>query len=199
MLSYLRGTLKECYPEYVVVETMGLGFQILIPASFYFQLPPSGSTVLIYTYLYVRDDGFFLYGFRSREERDFFKMLLGVTGIGPKAALNVLGHLSPRQVSDAILGEDPHTLTSVPGIGSRTAKRLVYELKEKLAVQVEKEGLPPGEEKIKSNYWHDVRQALSALGYSSREVDRVKNALSSEEAAGVEDLFKKALAFLARH
>lgn len=198
MLSFLQGTLKECYPEYVVVEIMGIGFQILIPASFYFQLPLPGNTVTIYTYLYVRDDGLYLYGFRSNEERDFFKLLLGVTGIGPRVALAALGHLSPNQISAAIAEEDLSTLTGVPGIGNKTAKRLVYELKEKINTWVKKDGVLPGVEGINPVEWNDVQQALVALGYTTGEVEKVKKALAAEEAEGVEVLFKKALALLAQ-
>lgn len=197
MLSYLQGTLKECFPEYIIVETMGFGFHILIPASFYFQIPPPGNTVIIYTYLQVRDDGLLLYGFRSDEERNFFKMLLGVTGIGPKAALSILGHLSPQQFSAAISAEDMLTLTSVPGIGNKTAKRLVYELKEKLDSYGKADAVSVGEG-INPNVWRDVQQALITLGYSPGEVERAKKALIAEEAAGVEALFKKALAYLAQ-
>ncbi len=197
MLSFLQGTLKECYPGYVVVEIMGIGFQIIIPASFYFQLPLPGNTVTIFTHLHVSDDGLLLYGFRSNEERDFFKMLLGVTGIGPKVALAALGHLSPNQISAAIVEEDLPALTGVPGIGSKTAKRLVYELKEKMNTWREKnDALPEGEE-INPVAWRDVQQALTALGYSAGEVERAKKALAAEEAEGVEVLFKKALALLA--
>jgi Holliday junction DNA helicase RuvA len=197
VLSFLQGTLKECYPEYVVVEIMGIGFHILIPASFYFQLPLPGNTVTIYTHLFVREDGFFIYGFRSNEERDFFKMLLGVTGIGPKVALAALGHLSPNQISAAIADEDLPALTGVPGIGSKTAKRLIYELKDKVNAQRKKDNALPGGEGINPVEWRDVQQALTALGYSAGEVERAKKALIAEEAEGVEVLFKKALAFLA--
>jgi Holliday junction DNA helicase RuvA len=195
VLSYLQGTLRECFPEYIIVETMGFGFYILIPASFYFEMPLPGSKVTIYTYLQVRDDGLLLYGFRSFEERDFFKMLLGVTGIGPKVALSILGHLSPQQFSAAITTEDMLTLTGVPGIGNKTAKRLVYELKEKLDGYGKADAVSAGEE-INPNVWRDVQQALISLGYSPGEVERAKKALIAEEAEGVEALFKKALAYL---
>ncbi len=197
MLSFLRGTLKECYPEYVVVEAMGIGFHILTPASLYFQMPPPGDAVTIYTHLHVRENGFFLYGFRSHEERDFFKTLLGVTGIGPKVALAALGHLSPNQISAAIMEENLSALTGVPGIGGKTAKRLVYELKEKISAQVGKDDSLPGGEGVSPTAWRDVQQALAALGYSAAEVERAKKALAAEEVEGVEMLFKKALAILA--
>lgn len=199
MLSYLQGTLKECHPQYVIVDAVGLGFQVLIPASFYFQMPPPGQSVILYTYLKFKDDGLTLYGFRSNEERDFFKMLLGVSGIGPKVALSLLGHLSMQQISDAIMQEDIPALTSIPGIGGKTAKRLIYELKEKISAQYEHTAAFGSEEQERGiYYWQDVEQALTALGYSPKEVSKAKKVLSSDGDLSIEDLFKHALDFLAK-
>ncbi|MDO9533945.1 MAG: Holliday junction branch migration protein RuvA [Bacillota bacterium] len=199
MLSYLQGTLKECHPQYVVVDAMGLGFHVLIPASFYFQMPHPGQSVIVYTYLQIKDDGLTLYGFRSYKERDFFKMLLGVSGIGPKVALSLLGHLSMLQISDAIMQEDILSLTSIPGIGSKTAKRVVYELKDKVSAQYENEAdFGFKEQGGSNNYWQDVQQALIALGYSPQETNKARKVLSRDGDLSVEDLFKEALDFLAK-
>lgn len=199
MLSYLQGTLKECHPQYVVVDAMGLGFHVLIPASFYFQMPHPGQSVIVYTYLQIKDDGMMLYGFRSNEERDFFKMLLGVSGIGPKVALSLLGHLSMLQISDAIMQEDTISLTSIPGIGGKTAKRLVYELKDKVSAQYEDASdFGFKEQEGSSNYWQDVQQALIALGYSPQETNKAKKVLSKDANLSVEDLFKQALDLLSK-
>ena len=198
MLSYLQGTLKESHPQYVIVDAMGLGFHILIPASFYFQMPDPGHNVTVYTYLQIKDDGMTLYGFRSNKERDFFKMLLGVSGIGPKVALSLLGHLSMAQISDAIMQEDFIILTSIPGIGSKTAKRVVYELKDKVSVQNDNAADSITQEQWGSNnYWQDVQQALIALGYSPQETNKARKFLSRDGDLSIEDLFKQALDFLA--
>jgi Holliday junction DNA helicase RuvA len=197
VLSFLQGTLQECSPQHVIVEAMGLGFYIHIPASFYFQMPPPGNPVTIHTFLQIRDDKLILYGFRSNDERNFFKMLLNVSGIGPKIALALLGHLSLAEVASAIAQEDMSTLTSIPGIGPKTARRLIYELKEKLAGwQLE---AVSGTEGIITDHWQDVQQALTALGYSSQEINRAKKNLRIEEHLNVEELFKKVLFFLAKH
>ena len=170
MLSFLQGTLQECSPRHVVVEAMGLGFYIHIPASFYFQMPLPGSPVTIYTYLLIRDDRLVLYGFRCHDEKNFFKMLLGVSGIGPRVALALLGHLSLAEAAGAIAQGDMTALTSIPGIGKKTAIRLIYELKEKLAGS-QLQSLSDGK-RIISDHWQDVQQALAALGYSNREINK---------------------------
>lgn len=199
MLSFLKGTLQECSPQHVIVEAMGLGFYVHIPASFYFQMPLPGNTVTIHTFLQVRDDQLILYGFRSNDERNFFKMLLGVSGIGPKIALALLGHLSLIEVARAIVQEDMHALTAIPGIGQKTARRLIYELKDKLKGW-QLEGVAGAEEiMMMIDHWQDVQQALAALGYSSQEITKVKKELSTEEHLNIEELFKKALLFLAKH
>lgn len=184
--------------QHAVVEAMGLGFHVFIPASFYFQLPVPGSTVKIYTCLQIKDEEPVLYGFPGHNERDFFKMLLGVSGIGPKAALALLGHLSLSQLSGAILQEDLYTLTCIPGIGSKTAKRLVYELKDKINKRQAETTAPASGEESHTQYWDDVQQALLALGYSIQEVTRAKKALNGKEHLNMEELFKKTLAFLAK-
>jgi len=197
VLSFLKGTLQECSPQHVIVEAMGLGFYVHIPASFYFDLPPPGSPVTIHTFLQLRDDQAVLYGFRSGEERKFFKMLLSVSGIGPRIALAVLGHLSLAEAAAAIAQADKPTLTTIPGIGPKIARRLVYELKEKIAGWQSKAGA--GDEGVTADQWQDVQQALLALGYSLPEITRAKKNLHIEEPLNVDALFKKVLLFLAKH
>ena len=197
MLSFLQGTIQECSPQHVIVEAMGLGFYVHIPASFYFQMPLPGNTVTIHTFLQIRDDQLILYGFRSNDERNFFKMLLSVSGIGPKIALALLGHLSLTEIARAIMQEDMHALMSIPGIGQKTARRLIYELKDKLkGWQLESVAGAGG---VIFDHWQDVQQALAALGYSSQEINRAKKELGTEEHLNIGELFKKALLFLAKH
>lgn len=195
MLDCLQGTLKECSPQHAVVEIMGLGYYVSIPASFYFQLPAAGNKVTMYTCLQIKDDEPVLYGFPEKKERDFFKQLIRVSGIGPKTALALLGHLTLAQLFRAILQEDLEALIRTPGIGNKTARRLVYELKDKvdkmdLEIPVYPEG--PGE-----GHWDDVQQALLALGYSTKEITRAQEGVLGEEHANLEEMFKKALVFLA--
>ena len=180
----------------MIIEALGLGFYVHIPASFYFQAPSPGDTITVYTYLQVKDDRLALYGFRNDEERNFFKTLLGVSGIGPKIALALLGHLALTEIAGAVMQEDMSVLTSIPGIGKKTARRLIYELKDKFkGWQLDDLAGTGG---IAEN-WQDVQQALAALNYSSREINRAKKEIATEENLGTEELFKKALLFLAKH
>jgi Holliday junction DNA helicase RuvA len=195
LLWSLEGTLRKIQPHYVVLEVSGVFFQVFIPASFYFQMPGVGENIHLYTYLQVREDEFILYGFQTGEERDAFKTILGVSRIGTRVALNLLGHLSLAQLAEAIKNENEHLLTSIPGIGNKTAKRLVYELKEKVSSWQGPEFAPvPGEQ---GGNWADIQQALLSLGYSSREVARARKSLQKEGDTSMENLFKKALALLA--
>ncbi len=198
MLSFLQGTLRECSPQHMIIETLGLGFYIHIPASFYFQMPLPGNTVTVHTFLQIKNEQLVLYGFRSNDERNFFKMLLDVSGIGPKIALALLGHLTLPETAGAILQEDMQVLTSIPGIGQKTARRLIYELKDKLQGW-QLDGTGGITEGIAVDRWQDVQQALVALGYSPREINKAKNKLSADEDLNIEDYFKKALLFLAKH
>lgn len=199
MLKYIKARLIEAHPQYVIIQMMGMGIKVFIPASFYFDLPDEGEEITIYTYLQVKEDGLNLYGFQAVEERDIFEILVGVSGIGPKVALSILGHLSLAELYDSVVNENYAVLTSIPGIGNKTARRIVYELKEKIAEQkIDTELFKPagdGEEGV--NNWSDVEEALLALGYSSQEISRVKKHLSSKLDHSVEILFKEALGYLA--
>jgi len=198
MLTYIHAKLIEAQPQHVVVQVMGLGIQVLIPASLYFELPSEGEEIVLYTTLQVKEDGPTLYGFRNAAERDFFEILRGVSGIGPKAALSVLGHLSLNELYKALKNEDYQSLTSIPGIGVKTARRIVYELREKVEEQkIDIDALEPAVgagENIDN--WSDVQEALLTLGYTSQEVNRAKKNLSHKLDSSVDLLFKEALNFL---
>ena len=193
MLDYIRGSLAESHPQYLVIEWMGLGLEVLIPASLYFKAPPVGEIMTVFTYLQPREDGVKLYGFLDREERNFFKTLLGVSGIGPKVALSLMGHLSLSQLANAISREELHILVNVPGIGKKTASRLIYELKDKVILSEEETHSANKEE---DRIWKDVELALISLGYSAAEVVKVKKALADQTDLPMEEVFKKALALL---
>jgi Holliday junction DNA helicase RuvA len=186
----------ESHPRYLVLEWMGLGLQVLIPASLYFKTPETGETMTVFTYLHVKDDGINLYGFLSKQERDFFKTILRVSGIGPKVALSLMGHLTLSQLYQAIYREETEILTNVPGIGKKTAGRLIYELKGILDFSKE-ESLSLNNEELK--VWNDVEQALLSLGYSLAEITKVKNQLEGMVELPMEALFKKALGLLGKY
>lgn len=132
MISYISGELKYVSGEYIIVDNCGIGYNIAVSAKTAERLPQTGEMVCIYTYMSVSESGIALYGFYSREELELFNLLISVSGIGPKGALGILGAVSPPQFIMAVLTDDVKVLSSAPGIGKKTAQRLVLELKDKL-------------------------------------------------------------------
>lgn len=132
MFAYIKGTLVQSSPTSVVLETNGIGYKIFIPASALSQLPQTNSLLTLHTSFIVRELSQTLYGFFSMQERDFFDALLGVTGIGPKIALALIGHMSLSELQRAISSEDTATLCRVPGIGKKGAERLIIEMRDKV-------------------------------------------------------------------
>jgi len=197
LIWYLRGEVAQSFPQYVVVDVMGIGLQVYVPASSYFDLPRTGEDIFLYTYLLPKEDSFTLYGFLQSQERDFFVTLLGVGGIGPKAALSLIGHLTIPQIVRAVTHDEVAVLTTIPGIGKKTASRICYELKQKVDAAALHAFTGAGEP-LPENSWLEVSQALTALGYSEMEISRIKIKVSTEEELSVEELFKKALACLSR-
>lgn len=195
MLSYLQGILSEAHPQYIVVQVGGLGVKAFIPASFYFGLPEKGTAITVHTVMLIKDDEALLYGFSDTGERDFFKIMLKVTGIGPKVALALIGHLTLPRLLSALNTEDVHALTAVPGIGNKTAQRLIYELREKVAALKLDGNIPLSSDHGGS--WANVEDALLGLGYSPKEVNQARRKLGGEEGS-VEELFKKALKIFAK-
>lgn len=196
LLWRLEGTLQELQPGYVVLQVSGFYFRVFIPASIYFQMPAVGENVHLFIYMRVREDEIVLYGFQNRQEREAFEVILGVSKIGPRIALNLLGHLSLPQLCQAINGEDKHLLTTIPGIGKKTAERLIYELKDKVSGWEPAEYLPASGE-VQPDRWSDIEQALLGLGYSPLEIAGARKSLPEEQELTTEELFKKALLLLA--
>ena len=135
MYSYIKGTLEEISEDQIVVENHGIGYNIRISARMLDVLPTRGEEIKIYTYLYVKEDAFSLFGFPSRDELEMFKLLINVSGIGPKGGLAVLSVLSANDLRYAIVAEDVKTISKAPGVGSKTAKRLIIELKDKIDLE----------------------------------------------------------------
>jgi len=131
MFAYIKGRLEEIYSKKVVIDAGGIGYEITVPTSLISKLPEKGSVVKLYTYFYVREDAQELYGFYEREDKSIFEKLITVSGIGPKVAMALLSNLSASQLALAIVTGDLKTLCSAPGVGKKTAQRMVLELKEK--------------------------------------------------------------------
>lgn len=166
MFEYLKGQMVSSAPDRVVVEVNGVGYLLVVPLSTFEHLPSPGDELTILTHHYVREDEETLYGFATEEERDLFRMLLGVSKIGPKVALGVLGGIPAAAFGGAIASGDTDLLSSVPGIGKKTAQRLILELKDKIDLlprlrqEAGRSRLEGGEAKAA-----DVLRALQSLGY----------------------------------
>ncbi|TET30083.1 Holliday junction branch migration protein RuvA [Candidatus Aerophobetes bacterium] len=188
MIHYLKGKLVAKSPTFVIVEVGGLGYRVNFPLSTYQALPPEGSTVSLYTHLHLRDDGIDLYGFLKEEEKDFFLLLTSLSKIGPKSALRMLSSLSLPEFKKAVKAGDLNALVRIPGIGRKTAQRMVLELKDKIEAE-EPQG--SGKEVLTK----DAVAALTSLGYTRSEADKaVRTALSSvREEMDLPELIKEAL------
>ncbi|WP_040037589.1 Holliday junction branch migration protein RuvA [Bacillus thermotolerans] len=186
MYEYIKGSVVSVTPEYIVIENNGIGYQLLTPNPFAFSKHEQ-QTVTVYVYQHVREDVLALYGFISMEEKRLFEKLISVSGIGPKGALAVLASGDPQQVVTAIEEEDEAFLTKFPGVGKKTARQMILDLKGKLA-EVVPEFFPslfqPDLQEKKagsSNELEEALLALEALGYSAREIKKVSSKLKLEQ------------------
>ena len=163
MIGRLSGVLLERNPPQVLIDVHGLGYEVDVPMSTFYNLPANGEKVTLLTHFIVREDGQFLYGFASEAERFAFRQLIKISGIGARMALAVLSGLSVSDLAQAIARQEVGRLVKVPGIGKKTAERLLLELKGKLA-----EALPSAAHPVEDSQ-HDILNALLALGYNDRE------------------------------
>lgn len=197
MIAYIKGTLTEIYEDSIVVEQGGIGYYIQIPGAVFDILPPCGSELKVHTYFYVREDVVSLYGFLTREDLNIFRLLLTVSGIGPKGALGILSAITPDNLRFAILSEDSKTIAKAPGIGAKTAKRLIIELKDKLnlsdALEISKEHAVQEGETVDGNIRTEAVEALTALGYSGAEALRAVKQVEITAEMTVEELLKASL------
>lgn len=201
MFAYINGILDSKTNNYVVVETGGVGYRIFMPSTAIEKLPEVGQKVKIHTYYYVREDNISLYGFNTLEERTMFELLLSVSGIGAKSAIVILSEVSPSKFALAVISNDVSSLVKVPGIGQKTAQRIILELKDKLkteeAISKQEETILNKEENIGNGAIEEALSALQVLGYQKKEA---QNALAKIDVNGasVEDLIKKALVILSK-
>lgn len=203
MIAYIRGRLEYVDLEegMAVLETGGIGYQILLSGRDLELLPSAGEEVRLYTYLQVRDDAFVLYGFFTREDRKLFGQLLGVSGIGPKGALGILSGLSADDLRFAVLADDAKTIAKAPGIGLKTAKKLILELRDKLSLEEAFEARLAGEKAREgaepsaglTAARNEAVEALTALGYSSSEALKAVRQVEAADGMDVEEILKAAL------
>jgi len=201
MIASLTGRLASKHPGGVIIDVQGVGYDVLIPLSTYYQLPDPNQTVALTIHTHVREDAIQLFGFGTQREKDAFLMLLGVSGIGPKLALSVVSSLSVDDLAAAIRNDDHKTLASVPGIGKKSAGRLALELKDK----VERLGgaadhRAPKAAEPSSKLMDDALSALVNLGYKAADVkDVVKQVLAGRNGdTPLQDLVRAALKELAK-
>ncbi len=203
MIAYIKGELEYIGIDTIVVETGGIGYEIRVPLTVIGDLPEIGETVRVHTYLYVREDAINLYGFTTKDDLNIFKLLITVNGIGPKVALGILGAISPDTLRFAVLSDDVKTISKAPGIGAKTAGKLILELKDKLKLE------DVFEQKISNTMEHqlsveqgidDIKvirneavQALVALGYSSTDAMKAVRQVEITEGIDVETVLKQSL------
>jgi Holliday junction DNA helicase RuvA len=198
MYAYIKGTLEEKSTDSIVVETAGIGYKIYVSEHTMAKLGEIGEKVKIYTHYHVREDNISLYGFMSNEELKMFELLLQVSGIGAKTAIAMLSNITPSKFALAIISNDLKTLTKIPGIGNKSAQRMVLELKDKLktqtAIEDDEEETTPNDNSESIN---EAGQALQILGYNKSEISKVFDKFDTHNLS-TEDLIKEALKRLAR-
>ena len=192
MYAYIKGTLSQLFPTHVVVETCGIGYEIQTPNSYRFQKYLE-KEVQIYTSLIVREDAQLLYGFINEEEKEMFLSLIKVTGIGPKSALAILASSTPHEVKLAIENENDAYLTQFPGIGKKTARLIVLDLKGKVTI-TEENSDDLLQTQVNGNEQNQIISeallALQALGYSKRELTKVEKSLNKHNVNSVDEAVK---------
>ena len=195
MIHFVRGKLDETGTDYIVLDNHGIGYLIYIPSSVLEELPPIGETVRVFTYMYVREDQMTLYGFLTRDDLHIFKLLIGVSGIGPKGALGILSTISPNQLRFAIMAGDSKAISKAPGIGAKTAQKLIIELKDKLKLEdvFEEESAPSGPSVLDHNAEKEAMMALVSLGYSETEAYKALKKIDATPDMDSEALLKLAL------
>ena len=191
MIGRLTGTLSDKNPPQVLVDCHGVGYEVDVPMSTFYNLPGLGEKVTLLTHFVVREDAQVLYGFGSAPEREAFRQLIRISGVGPRTALAVLSGMSVGDIAQAVTAQDATRLVKVPGIGKKTAERLLLELKGKIGADIGVAGAAPA-----SDAQADILQALVALGYSDREAQLSLKALPKD--VGVSEGIKLALKALAK-
>ncbi len=189
MIGRLRGMLVTKHAERIVLDVAGVGYEIAVTPRALVDLPGVGEEAVIHTHLHVREDVLAVYGFPDEDQRDVFRLLLGVSGVGPKVALAILGTFTVTELRRAVVTEDADALTLVPGIGKRSAQKLMLELRPKM-------DLPDAELPSSGSAVAEVRDALEGLGYQAAEIRDAMRSLPADLA--VEDMLRATLQELGR-
>ena len=200
MYAYIKGELAEINTDHIVIEAGGIGFQVFISLQTFDYLPSVGENLKIYTYLYLREDAMILYGFLTKDDLELFKLLISVSGIGPKGGLAILSTLEADDLRFAILSGDAKAISKAPGVGGKTAQRVILELKDKLsledAFEAKTEHVQKNAAAAGGSVKNDAVMALTALGYSSTESLKAVSTVEITEDMDVEEVLKAALKHL---
>ena len=209
MFAYIKGTLEMKMTDYVVIDVGGLGYKIYMSSIGMDKLGNIGEQVKVYTYFRVREDDVSIYGFNSNEELRMFELLLSVSGVGAKTALSMVAVCTPSEFVLAIVSEDINVLTSIPGIGPKSAKRIILELKDKIKKEEQIQELTSASKGIKistkvqeaiqkDNVISEAVAALQVLGYNRKEIEKAFETLANKEEMTTEDLIRKGLVVLSK-
>jgi Holliday junction DNA helicase RuvA len=197
MIGRLTGTLAEKSPPHLLVDVDGIGYEVDVPMSSFYNLPGLGERVTLLTHFVVREDAQVLFGFLTHDERATFRLLVKISGVGPRTALSILSGLSVGELAQAVVQQEAGRLVKVPGIGKKTAERLLLELKDKLGDTLNASSpSAAGRLRGQTDAQNDILQALLALGYNDREAAAALKALPPDIAVG--DGIKLALRALAK-
>jgi len=198
MIAQIRGQLIEKRPGVVIVETQGIGYQVFVSLSTFYDLPETTQGVRLHTYTHVREDLLQLFGFSTFLEKEIFQILIGVSGIGPKLALNILSGIAPAELIASLQAEDVARLTTIPGVGRKTAERLVFDLKEKIGKIAVRDEAPKEAKRKKDQVVEDVVSALVNLGYRKNQAEAVvEQVWRQRPEASLEEVLKASLRALA--
>ena len=199
MIAFLKGTIEDITENSLVLDVNGIGYEVLVPGQLLDMLEGIGQELKVYTYMQVREDAVVLFGFLTRDDLAMFKMLIGVNGVGPKAGLGILSALGTEELRFAVLADDAKRIAKAPGIGAKTAQKIILELKDKLDLaEVFEQKLNADRQQeavvsVGSGMVQDAVEALVALGYGSTEALRAVRAVKADTVADSEQLLKEAL------
>ncbi len=201
MIAYLNGILEAVSEESLVIDIGGIGYQVRVPQRVLEQLPSTGNPIKLHTYTYVREDALALYGFLTKDDLQMFQLLLGVSGVGPKGALGILSMFSAADFRLALLSQDTKTISKAPGIGAKTAQRILIDMKGKVSIEdtlgmEEDTFCQTSVAKGGSRARNDAIEALTALGYSASEALRAVSSVTVTEDTDSETILKAALKVL---
>lgn len=192
MIAHLKGTLLKKTPASALLDVNGVGYLVFIPLTTYYELPELGDTLSFFIHTHVREDALKLYGFLSEDDKNIFETLIGVNKVGPKLALTILSGLSAQGLAQAVSAQDIARLNAIPGVGSKTAERLVLELKDKLAPLAPSPGAPAASNGVMS----DALSALINLGYKRPAAEQALKTVWQNGPASLENLIKESLNIL---